>query len=558
MLHTNPLRSTDDVIAAVQNGKLVEHLHQNLELKEDWTSKYGEKLSALSNKLTQIVAFLVVGVNNRGELSLKTEKWARQTEEIISQHINSYLDPIQSCYGITCVPVGGSWILVITVKNVGEVTYWEGAAYAASGTTAQKMEPEQILKLRLQLPGLLDYSKQHIKSAYQPLLVSDFTSRVKAAGHPLEVELKGTKEHSVLLHLGINERQAARVLFGNCPVRIIRYDRDGDIVENSVQTGLFSILNDAFIQSLALQPGCNYSTKALKEALANSVAHAAYFERDGEVMLEVYTDKIVISNLCIRESSHFANRWFSRSHKTVNGLLMEALRVARVVDELGRGKHIIFSESIRLGHRAPSVIVEPAGKYMRWKLMIFGGTPDVNYLRLLRRSNEIYSESRKALIAQALVLWRDKPVTEVSTFIDDEFKEMFADVLRGFEGPIFYDQSTDKVVLRRWARVLLGEGKDSKALSEGEEQGLYETLKNFCLRHENGVVTPKLVRDFASMGNTRSEQTLSSSILARWVEKGWTEKIGHGRFRILTKSESTRSIDRLIDIFRLEPKLESS
>lgn len=545
------LKTTEDVLQAIRANNLREHLHTNLEVKEDWQGKHGEKLSALANKLNQLVCFLVVGVTDAGKLVGCDEKWARKTEEVVSQHVNANLDPVQSCASIECKELGGVWVIIITVRNVGEVTYWDGAPYSASGTTLAKMEPEEILKLRLQLPGLFDFSNQHIKTQYIPSLVTDFAAKVKEAGHPLEIEFKGTKEISVLVHLGIAERQAARILFGKCRFRIVRYDASGEVVENREDFGLFNLLRHGFLDGLAKQPYCQYSRKALKEALSNAVAHAAYFENDGEVVLEIYPTRIVLSNLCIRESLYFANRWFSRSHKTVNGLLMEALRVAKLVDELGRGKHIIFSESIKLGHRAPEVVIENAGKYKRWKLTIHGGNSDEKYLRLLRRSQEIYQEPRKALIAQALVLWRDKPVKEIRNFVDDEFATVFGEVLAGYEGPLVYLKDKDQIVLSRWARVLLGEGKDSKALSPGEEEGLYKRLYDFCTKHESGVVTPKLVREFANMGNTKSEQTLSSSILSEWAEKKWVEKVGYGQFKILPKHEPAQAdMQEIIKLFR--------
>ena len=140
------IRNLDDVISAIQAGKLMEHLHLNLELKEDWALRQGDKISALAKKLDQIVCFMVLGVDDHGHLVSRTEKWARQTEQILSQHINGNLDPVQACSGISCREIGGSC----------EVTYWAEEAYQASGTTVEVMKPEQILKLRIQLPGLTD------------------------------------------------------------------------------------------------------------------------------------------------------------------------------------------------------------------------------------------------------------------------------------------------------------------------------------------------------------------------------------------------------------------
>jgi len=54
----------------------------------------------------------------------------------------------------------------MTIQNAGEVTYWGEDAYCASGTTTKRMGPAEILTLRIQLPGLIDYRRQYHKSLY--------------------------------------------------------------------------------------------------------------------------------------------------------------------------------------------------------------------------------------------------------------------------------------------------------------------------------------------------------------------------------------------------------
>src|SRR6266480_2556819 len=238
------------------------------------------------------------------------------------------------------------------------------------------MEPDEILKLRIQLPGLIDYSRQYFKSAYSEGLIGRFVDQIVERAHPIDKGLSKTGPDDALRRLGLFERQAARLLFGRTGYRLIRYDDQQQPISNEKQEGLISLLLPEFIQKLCREGDGHFSERALKEALSNAVAHAAYFENDGEIMVEVYPDCIIVSNLCIKESTYFANRWFSRSHKTVNGLLMEALRIAGFVDELGRGKNLIFSESIKTGKRPPEVHIETAGKYQRWKLMVYGGKED--------------------------------------------------------------------------------------------------------------------------------------------------------------------------------------
>lgn len=113
-----------------------------------------------------------------------------------------------------------------------------------------------------------------------------------------------------------------------------------------------------------------YPTRALKESIANAVAHAAYMESQGDIIVEIHYNKLCISNLCFRESEYFANKWFAKSHKTVNKLLMETLRLAGFVDELGRGKNLIFADSLSYGKHPPYVAIERGGRYDRWRLLL--------------------------------------------------------------------------------------------------------------------------------------------------------------------------------------------
>jgi hypothetical protein len=181
------LRTTDDVISAIREKKLQEHLHVNLEIKEDWAQKHGDKISGLANKLDQLVSFMVLGVCDNGELVGQNAKWAKQAEQVISQHINSCLDPVQACSTVACHDIDGSWVIIITIRNPGEVTYWAEEAYNMAGTTVELMKPDQILKLRIQLPGLTDYTKQYFKSPYDQQLIKVFKAQVAARRHPLEI-----------------------------------------------------------------------------------------------------------------------------------------------------------------------------------------------------------------------------------------------------------------------------------------------------------------------------------------------------------------------------------
>jgi predicted HTH transcriptional regulator len=387
---------------------------------------YGRKISALGNRPDETAKWLCIGIADNGTLVGHDEKWARATEQTISQQVNKFLDPSQACIGITCHDFGGRWIIILKIENPGAVVKWQGAAYKATGTTLQQMDAAEVMELTVRLPGLSDYSAQECSGPASEDGIISFANRLFSRRPELSAALETEEERNELLaRIGIKDTNVARILFGNCPYRVVYYDGPEQVSGNTTGYGLANLLSDTFLESIESWtseqtgvPSPIYPVRAVREALANAVAHAAYFENDGEIIIEAFEDCLSISNLCVRESEYFANKWFSRSHKTINRLLMESLRLSGHVDELGLGKNVIFAESLRNGKRPPQVNVEPGHRYDRWRLYLYGGHRDETQLRLLQRCRQTYPDERKALIANALVLWRDRPVAEIRKFID--------------------------------------------------------------------------------------------------------------------------------------------
>lgn len=548
-------QTMSEIVSLLNAGTLTEHRYPGVELKEDWAQDYGKKLSGLANRFHDTSSWIIIGVSDEGHPAGKQETWARAREQVISQQINDFLDPIQAASGIQCAEIQNSWVIIIAVKNPGDVVYWNNCAYYGAGTTIKAMNPEEVLKIRIQLPGLADYSKQTASSTYNEDLINIFLNSVSKTESYSEALQQD--HYRAFCQLGIQDKQVARILFGNCAYRVVKYSR-GEPVENSKHCGLFRLLTDEFINEIEIWTAAQltsneepYSRRALKEALANAVAHAAYFENDGDIIVELFSDKVLISNLSVRESIYFANRWFSRSHKTINGLLVEILRVGRFMDELGRGKNLIFSESIRRGKVPPEVIVEGAGRFYRWKLCLYGGTTDIKSKRLLTRIKDSYQDEQKALIACSLVLWRSKPVTEIRNYIDGDFSRQFAEVLADSKGPIFYYREKDSIILRRWAKILLGEGKDSKAFSPDEEKDLLNFVYDIQTKYHDGYVSPKMLRDLAAMGETKSERVLSSKLLSSWEKKRLVKKVRRGQYKFVPKAPPTTiNFDELVKLFK--------
>jgi len=530
------IQKISDLLSLVEKEQLLEHSYPNIELKREWKKSVGEEVSALGNKLTHESFWLVIGVEDNGKLSKKNEKWVKQTEESISQQFNACLDPIQASHGISCHCINDSYIVVIQIINPGSVVRWEQVAYKASGSTVSKMVPEEEMELTIKLPGLSDYSSQWWNGVIDRGIAKEFIQSLIDKRKEFAYNESEQEDVTLILdRLHISKTNVANILFGDVKYRVVFYDRSGEIVKNDVRSGLFGVLTDKFYSEI--QDYCSGSSdekfpeRAFKEAIANAVAHAAYFENNGDLIIEVYENQVCISNLCLPQSVFFANKWFSRSHKTVNNLLMETLRTCGIVDELGRGKNLIFSHSLLQGKNPPEVIIEHVGRFNRWKIYIYGGKRDEIQVRLLDRLRELYKNDQKALIANALVLWRDKSVTEIKKYIDGESAPLFAEMLNDLRGPIFYYKEKDKITTRRWAEVLLSEGKDSRKFTQAEEEDLKELAYNIYSKYNNFLITPKELRGLAGLTNTKSEQTLISNLLKKWVSEGVVTKVKKGTYK---------------------------
>lgn len=489
------ISTIEDLLDQANRGKLKEHTFPNVELKRSWDQKNGEKISGLGNRIENGVSWLVVGIEDNGSFAGHDEPRIIKEEEKVSQHINQYLDPVQACSEVKAFEISGKWILVIKVVNPGAVVRWNHTAYKKAGTTIVAMRPDEEMELTITLPGLTDFSRQSWNGSVDEGLVGSFLRRLQTKRADFALS---NNADEVLSAIRIRNTNTARILFGDYQYRVVFYDSNESPVSNITKTGLYGLLEDNFVleiqkwgadsvgQSMKLT---SFPEHAMKESLANAVAHAAYFERNGEIIIEVFKNRVAISNLCLPEIGYFANKWFSRSHKTVNGLLMETLRLVGMVDELGRGKNLIFADSIKKGKMAPYVSLERAGRFDRWRLYLYGGVPNNIHLRLFKRLKEIYHSENKALIAQALILWNKQPVTQIRNYIDSESVPLFAEVLRDLDGPIFFYEKEDKIVLQRWVRILLEEGKDSKSFTAAEEEQFYKYAYDMQSKYHGFLLT---------------------------------------------------------------------
>ena len=164
----------DTLESAIANGNLREFDFTNVECKRNWKQDSGKSISALANRSPDRQAFLVVGVEDTGTLAGHPESWLKSTEEAVSQHLNQYLDPVQTCEAIECLrSIEGSYI-VILIRNPGAVVKWDMKAYKGAGTTIATMSPQEEMEMTFSLPGTTDYTNKPWSGDFDVALARSF------------------------------------------------------------------------------------------------------------------------------------------------------------------------------------------------------------------------------------------------------------------------------------------------------------------------------------------------------------------------------------------------
>ncbi len=527
-MHISTLEECESILT--KKLKITEFSYTNVELKSSWKQDDGKKISGMANRKVKETCFLIIGIDDKGNYLNQSERWVKETEKNISDHFNQYLDPPFTCAKIACVRcIDLTYVVVIQIVSPGVLVFWNKKPYKMAGTTALEMSPVESMELTVRFNKRQDYSNLKNVGGLDENLVRQFLNRIRQiAKTPVFEVFSELSDAECLQRLQILNTNCANILFGNVSCRVVIYNADESVYLQDNINGLYRLLNGELFSKIdeamkniyGVAASDLYPENAFKEAVANAVAHAAYFENNGDLIVEVYQSRLSIGNLCLPESGYFANKWFSRSHSTVNNLLMEVLRIGRYVDELGRGKYLIYSDSVKSGKLPPEVVIESAGRFARWKLILYGSVLDEKSKKALEAIKERYGDTEKSQIAFSLVLWRKKSVEEIKRYIDGESKSKFVEIIQDYRGPIYFYKEQDRFILNRWIRLIIEEGKASKTLTAAEEKRLFDFAYKLSIEHNEGYISSKWLRELGDLGNSSSANTQCSVLLAKWRSEG--------------------------------------
>lgn len=545
----------EELVVQLELGKTEPHFI-GVELKQSWQLRHGEDISAIANEPSIARGWLVIGLDDNGNPKQNADSsWLKKIEESVSSHIRENLTPSWAAKSIVGQKVKGAECLFIEIVSPGEVVRWQDTAYNLVGTTSSKMKPHEVLELSLRLPGA-DFSKAKYESKHDPSLVLQFAKKViEATGDEFNIDVEKMSSDQILQRLNVYATNAAGILFGDFKCRIVHFNLDGDILDQSDRLGLYNVLNDHFIEyiqswtrkegtairgsSASAPEELPYPVKALREILANAVAHALFQKNQGDLVVELHPNRITVRNNCNLEAKAFVNKWFSRVNKTTNKHLMNLLRVPKITDEQGSGKIRIFRHMLESGKREPVIEFIEHGDYGRWSISLYNDEADQPLTKLYIRIRENFSTPDECRMAQALLLWRKKRWSEISSYLDENYRLIAENVMQSRHSPVL--KIGDRLFTKRWASVAL-EGQITKQLTEAEKASLKHVLNTVSYMHnQDGFITAEDARQFIGLSNTKAEATQLARLFSEWKGKGIVKFIKKGQWQFINKPEDKDS-----------------
>lgn len=530
-----------------QSHPIKEIKFPRFELKAEWNKKHGSDISAIANHDSMLGGWLVVGICDNGKLMGKNIKWAESTEKDISCQVNEFLSPFYAVANIFVREFPEGCCILIDIKNTGDLIEWDGKAYKLTGTSSTEMTPDEKISLALKMPGD-DFTKKEWEGSVDSSLVLKYARKVKDADpRELSEELENLSSNQILQILHIKNTYVAHILFGNIPVRIAYYDENEDVIDTQTKYGAYSILSDEFISeiqnwtrkeaqstsnvSISAVEEVPYPTEALREILANAVAHALYQKNEAEIIVDLFPDRLVIRNNAFIEARAFSKQWFARQTHVKNKLLMVVLRMAKISDELGSGKMKVYRLMLEGAKREPIIEFEDLRGYGKWKITLYNQERDHHFKSLLQRLFDTLPSKNHARLAAALILWKENTWSNILEKLDEHFKLFAKEIIASSNSPVLIIDN--KVFLKRWAEVILT-GQATKPFSLAEENSFYKLLQARAFKlSAKGLISTSEARKLIGLSDSRAEITQLSNLFRKWKKEKMVEqeeKRGEWRF----------------------------
>ncbi len=556
------LYSKEHILNKLCNRSLTENEH--IEFKQQWEQSHGRHISAIGNKNKK--GWLIIGVNDNGDLLDNQLDNLTNQKGKIENHVREYLKPSSTVLHISIENINNTKCIFIEIVDPGYPVAWNNKFYKRTGSQTSEMSSGEKKALELKRPGL-DFSNLKYTGSINSSLVLDFVNFLPESNG----DWTDSSVNNILSKLDIKNKNVSGILFGDFSFRVIHYKGEDEPLDQKEEKGLYRLLQNSFINqiqswtrskpitlktgSLSMTEEEPYPYLVLREILVNAIAHSAFEKQHREIKVELYKNRIRVSNYCSLESAYLVNKKFSKEHFSHNPFLMKILRAANFSDDLGTGKNKIFKIMIESGRREPSFDCQKiSNDYAILSVTLYNEQPNKNLLQLFDRFKKIYKNNAdKYKISSALILWIDQTLEDILSYMDSYHQQLTWDILKDKKSPFLListknqdNKVVPKILLKRWVKNQL-EGQESKVFSQSEELDFKSILQEYSyMDNKKGFINNKEAREILGMStDSQSEAVQLSKLFQKWERDGFVKKGSkRGDWKIQQKSEFS-NIDTL-------------
>ncbi|MCK5169276.1 MAG: putative DNA binding domain-containing protein [Bacteroidales bacterium] len=338
-----------------------------LEFKESVNSDLAKEMTAFANSSGGRILIGIDDDNNQKGVTINNDLKSRiQTiARDCDPSVNINLETFQN-------------ILIIHILEGIEKPYrCNKGFYIRNGASTQKMNTNQIVDF-LQQEGRIKFDEQskiktNYKEAYSPELLRTF---LKIAGIPQIMEDEDILRNLGVLNEDISCLNNAGIMFftekpgdyiNQCIVTCVLYkgtEKVNILDRKDINTDFISTINESIIfltrhlnvsykiESIQRQDILEIPEVALREAVINAVMHRNYFEDGANVMIEIFDDRVEISNPGGLPKA-LDQKDFGKKSIRRNPLIANLFQRARFIEKLGTGINRMKNEVLQAGLAEP-------------------------------------------------------------------------------------------------------------------------------------------------------------------------------------------------------------
>ncbi len=338
-----------------------------LEFKESVNSDLAKEMTAFANSSGGRIFIGIDDDNNQKGVTINNDLKSRiQTiARDCDPSVNINLEIFQN-------------ILIIHIPEGNEKPYrCNKGFFIRNGASTQKMNTNQIVDF-LQQEGRIKFDEQskiktNYKKVYSPTLLRTF---LKIADIPQIMEDEDILRNLGVLNEDISCLNNAGILFftdkpgdyiNQCIVTCVLYkgtEKINILDRKDINTDFISTINESIIfltrhlnvsykiESIQRQDILEIPEVALREAVINAVMHRNYFEDGANVMIEIFDDRLEISNPGGLPKA-LNQKDFGKKSIRRNPLIANLFQRARFIEKLGTGINRMKNEVLKAGLPEP-------------------------------------------------------------------------------------------------------------------------------------------------------------------------------------------------------------